>query len=310
MLVHSNPHSTPSHLVTQIQRARSATRHLTWGVAGLLLAASAQAATSSSMPATEAPESLIHPWVVPPAGLQPNAYFTNLKDGDTVVSPFVAKFGLSMRGLVPAGKTVGRAGHHHLLIDQPLPLDFTKPLPFTEQYVHFGQGQMEAVVNLKPGTYNLSLLLADQGHLPYFVFSKPLRIQVTAQNRALSPKAAQGAPRVEILSPADGSVHANAFRVVFHASGLNISHMDAKVANTGHFRLTMDRKGAAPEVLNFRAGQTETWIEPPAGNYQMKLELVNNVTGQVMAKSTVTNVQSNAVRSANSVLPAPKVAMQ
>src|SRR6187402_403412 len=69
---------------------------------------------------------------------QPSAYFTNLKDGDVVDSPFLVRFGLSMRGIVPAGKTAGTAGHHHLLVNQGLPLDFQKPLPFTEQYVHFG----------------------------------------------------------------------------------------------------------------------------------------------------------------------------
>ena len=63
---------------------------------------------------------------------------------------------------MPAGKTAGRAGHHHLLINQPLPLDFKKPLPFTEQYIHFGKGQMETVVDLKPGTCTFNLLLADQ----------------------------------------------------------------------------------------------------------------------------------------------------
>lgn len=66
-----------------------------------------------------------------------------------------------MRGLIPAGHTVGLAGHHHLLINQALPLDFTKPLPFTEKYIHFGKGQMETVVDLAPGRYELRLVLAD-----------------------------------------------------------------------------------------------------------------------------------------------------
>ena len=66
---------------------------------------------------------LTHPWVVPPPSRQPEGYFTNLKDGDKVNSPFVARFGLAMRGIVPAGKTAGTAGHHHLLVNQALPLD-------------------------------------------------------------------------------------------------------------------------------------------------------------------------------------------
>ena len=118
----------------------------------LPLHATAQAAAASA----EASEVLSHPWVEPPPNRQPEAYFSNLKDGDSRVSPFVLRFGLAMRGIVPAGKTAGRAGHHHLLINQPLPLDFKKPLPFTDQYIHFGKGQMETVINLKPGTYNLN----------------------------------------------------------------------------------------------------------------------------------------------------------
>jgi hypothetical protein len=285
-----------------------------WGlrlVAGLAVMAGAafvHAATTVAAPGG-APEVHVHPWVVPPVNLQPSAYFTNLKDGDTVESPFVAKFGLSMRGLVPAGKQAGRAGHHHLLINQSLPMDFTKPLPFTDQYVHFGQGQMEAVLDLKPGTYNLSLLLADQGHIPFFVFSKPLQIKVSGRNRAMTRESAPGRPRVEILSPADGAALQNAFRVVFHASGLNVSHADAKAPGTGHFRLTLERKGAKPEVLTFLAGQTETWLEPPAGDYQMKLELVDNVSGKAMAAAPAVRVRSDVLRdSGERAVPGAKVA--
>ncbi|CAA9421841.1 MAG: hypothetical protein AVDCRST_MAG51-2088, partial [uncultured Ramlibacter sp.] len=199
--------------------------------------------------------------------------------------PFVVKFGLAMRGIVPAGKTAGRAGHHHLLVNQPLPLDFSKPLPFTDQYIHFGKGQMEAVLNLKPGTYNLTLLLADQGHIPYFVSSKPMKVTVSRQNAGAELAAVQGPKRLEILSPADGSTQRGAFRVLFHASGYNVSHVGPKLADTGHFRLSIASSRGKPEVLDFRAGQTEVWLEPPAGAYQARLELVNNVSGNVMATS-------------------------
>src|SRR5689334_21675516 len=123
------------------------------------------AGAASAQPAT--PENWLprHPWVVPPPDLQPAAHFTNLKDGDLVQSPFVVKFGLGLRGLVPAGTTVGTAGHHHLLVNRSLPLDFTQPLPFTDTYIHFGKGQMETVLDLPPGTHTLNLLLADRGHI-------------------------------------------------------------------------------------------------------------------------------------------------
>lgn len=225
-------------------------------------------------PADEA-EVPTHPWVVP-APRSAETYFTNLKDGGTYESPFVARFGLSMRGLVPAGHTAGRAGHHHLLVNQDLPLDFKKPLPFTDQYIHFGKGQMEMVVNLPPGKYKLRLLLADQGHIPYFVYSKPLSLTVSRQNKAVSPASVQGPPRIELLSPADRSTVKGPFRVQFHASGYNVSHVGTQVPDTGHFRLTMERTGRKPEVLDFTGGQTETWLNPPAGDYAMRLEMVSN----------------------------------
>ncbi|WP_053076570.1 DUF4399 domain-containing protein [Caenimonas sp. SL110] len=254
---------------------------------------------ASKAPAAADAELPVHPWVVPPPNLQPAAHFTNLSDGDVVDAPFVVKFGLSMRGLVPAGQTAGRAGHHHLLVNQPLPMDFKKPLPFTDQYIHFGKGQMETVLNLKPGTYTLNLLLADQGHIPFFVYSKPIRVTVRKQNPATTAATVQGAPGVALLSPADGAVVRDAFRVMFHASGLNVSNQAPKVAGTGHFRLTLERKGGNAEVVNFTAGQTETWVEPPAGDYTLRLALINNIDGRVMAEGPASRVRVDSGRAAS-----------
>ncbi|MCZ8252617.1 MAG: DUF4399 domain-containing protein [Hylemonella sp.] len=235
--------------------------------------------------ASQLPEIVPHPWVTLPPTRSPESYFTNLKDEEVRESPFVLRFGLSLRGLVPAGKTAGRAGHHHLLVNQPLPLDFTKPLPFTEQYIHFGKGQMETVLNLPPGKYELRMLLADEGHIPFFVYSKPLTLTISKQNKDVNPASLAGPARVEILSPPAGEALRPPFRVQFHASGYNISHVGAKVPDTGHFRLVLERAGRKPEVLNFLAGQTEVWLNPPADDYALRLELVNGITGAVMAQA-------------------------
>ena len=260
-----------------------------------VIAAPLGAAAQPAPAGADASEVLKHPWVEPPPNRQPEAYFSNLKDGDSRVSPFVLRFGLAMRGIVPAGKTVGRAGHHHLLINQPLPLDFKKPLPFTDQYIHFGKGQMETVINLKPGTYTLNLLLADQGHIPYFVFSRPLKLIVTAQDPKLTPAGVQGPKRIEILDLADQQVVKGPFRVQFHASGYNIAHRDAKVADSGHFRLTLER-GGKRDVLDFRQGQTEVWLNPPRGDYALRLELLDNISDQPIAAAAPLrlNVSSSA----------------
>lgn len=254
--------------------------------------ASCVAAQSTEL-AADLVEDVLHPWIVP-SPRSAETYFTNIQDGGVYEAPFVVRFGLSMRGLVPAGKTAGRAGHHHLLVNQSLPLDFKKPLPFTEKYIHFGKGQMEGVVNFPPGTYDLRLLLADQGHIPYFVYSKPMKVTITKQNKDITPVSVQGSPRVEVLSPADRETVKPPFRVQFHASGYNVAHSGSQVAGTGHFRLTIERTGRKPEVMNFGGGQTETWLNPPTGDYTMRLELISNVES--------TTVMSAAKPSALSVV--------
>jgi Domain of unknown function (DUF4399) len=249
-----------------------------------MLALAAPASAQSLAPAaTDVAEVIANPWVEPPPNRQAEAYFTNLKDGDKREAPFLLRFGLSMRGLVPAGKTAGRAGHHHLLINQALPLDFKKPLPFTDKYIHFGKGQMEAVVDLKPGTYTFNLLLADQGHIPYFVFSRPISVTVTAQ-KPVKPETVTGPKRIEILSPTDTQAVRGPFRVQFHATGFNIAHQQANAADTGHFRLTVDR-GGKKESLEFRQGQTEVWLNPPRGEYTLRLDLVDNASEKALASA-------------------------
>ena len=226
-----------------------------------------------------------HPWVTLPAPLpQPSTYFTNLKDGDRIETPFVLKFGLSRSGLAAITKDVPDSGHHHLLVDRDLPLDFTQPLPFNDQYRHFGKGQMEAVLDFAPGTYTLRLLLADHKHIPFFIYSRPMTITVAAKNDKVDRKSL-ARTGVELLAPRDGELLTPPFRVQFHASGLNVSHTAIQDAGAGHFRLVAQARSGAVERVDFANGATEAWLKPPAGDYTLKLELVANAGGAVMASS-------------------------
>ncbi len=218
-----------------------------------------------------------HPWQTPPPRLTAEAYFTNLKDGDRIETPYLLKFGLSGGwGLAPiaqAGRA--RSGHHHLLVNRDLPLNFKEALPFNDQYIHFGKGQMETVLTLEPGTYTLRMLLADQKHLPHFVYSKPATITVTKKN-AVDPATLS----VKGLGLGlEGPVVKTPFRVQFHASALNVAHQAQKIPDTGHFRLTATPAtgSGAPTVLDFPEGQTEVWLAPPVGSYNLRLEMVDNI---------------------------------
>jgi hypothetical protein len=96
------------------------------------------------------------------------AYFINLKDGDTVTSPFKVQFGLSGMGIAPAGVERPNTGHHHLLIDTTLsPDELKQPIPMDDKHRHFGGGQTETMLTLPPGRHTLELELGDWSHVPF-----------------------------------------------------------------------------------------------------------------------------------------------
>jgi hypothetical protein len=99
-----------------------------------------------------------------PAGAK--AYIVSPASGATVTSPFKVVFGLTGMGIAPAGTQVENTGHHHLLIDNPT-VDYASPLPKTDQVQHFGGGQTETMVTLKPGSHTLQLVLGDWKHQPH-----------------------------------------------------------------------------------------------------------------------------------------------
>jgi Domain of unknown function (DUF4399) len=227
-----------------------------------------------------------HPWLSSPLRTsQPETYFSNLKDGAQIETPFLLKFGLSRYGLAPITKPVPNAGHHHLLVDRDLPLDFDKPLPFNAQYIHFGKGQMETVLDFKPGTYKLRLLLANEKHIPYFIYSKALNVTVTRKRTDVEAKSLVQ-PGVTFLAPAAGdSVHPP-FRVVFHASGLNVGNQEITDKGVGHFRIVAERAGVPAERIDLVNGATEAWLNPPLGDYRFRLDFVSNDGAGVLSTST------------------------
>jgi hypothetical protein len=114
-----------------------------------------------------------------PAGAK--VYFINVKDGDTVSSPFLVQFGLSGMGVAPLGVEKPNTGHHHLLIETTMTAEQMKePIPVDDTHKHFGGGQTEAMVTLPEGKHTLQLLLGDWSHIPHEppVMSEPITIRV------------------------------------------------------------------------------------------------------------------------------------
>jgi hypothetical protein len=118
-------------------------------------------------------------------------YFIEVKDGATVPTRVLIRFGLRGMGLAPAGEDLAREdqkrmGHHHLLIDADLP-PLDKPIPSDANHLHFDNGESEAEITLPPGPHTLQLILGDKDHVPHDPPVMSRRISVTAIEGAAAP---------------------------------------------------------------------------------------------------------------------------
>ena len=106
-------------------------------------------------------------------------YFINLQDGDVVKSPVFIQFGLSGKGVAPAGIDVANTGHHHLLINVD-EIDYSLPIPSSNQHLHFGLGQTETNLVLPSGKHTLQLVLGGKYHIPHKppLISKKIEVTV------------------------------------------------------------------------------------------------------------------------------------
>jgi Domain of unknown function (DUF4399) len=106
-------------------------------------------------------------------------YIVSPKNGAVVKSPVTIVFGLAGMGIAPAGMQFENTGHHHLLIDTDLPADVGFPLPANDNIRHFGKGQTEVTLELKPGKHSLQLVLGDHMHIPFLPVVSSPKITVT-----------------------------------------------------------------------------------------------------------------------------------
>lgn len=107
-------------------------------------------------------------------------YFVNLGNGATVSSPVKVVFGLSGMGVAPAGIEKAGTGHHHLLVNVN-EWDANAPLPANDNFRHFGAGQTEVSLDLKPGQHTLQMVLGDQNHIPHHPVVMSERITITVK---------------------------------------------------------------------------------------------------------------------------------
>lgn len=115
-----------------------------------------------------------------PISKEAKVYIIWPKDGMVIKGGKLwVRMGLKNAGIAPAGTHKPNTGHHHLIIDAPLP-PFDQEIPADKHHLHFGAGQTEVRLELPPGKHTLQLLFGDFQHIPHNppVYSKKITIIV------------------------------------------------------------------------------------------------------------------------------------
>jgi hypothetical protein len=217
-----------------------------------------------------------------PSAAKARIYFIDLKDGATIPSKVKIRFGIENMEIAPAGVAKPNTGHHHLLIDTPLPPP-DQPIPSDFNHIHFGAGQTEAEITLPAGEHTLQLLLGDHAHIPHNppVVSDVIRIRVDAATVEKTRTPAPAGASVSLIEPADGATVGRNVKVKFGISGMDLAPAGTSKPNSGHHHLLIDTPLPAldreiPSDLNhlhFGRAQTETEITLAPGEHTLQLLL-------------------------------------
>lgn len=225
---------------------------------------------------------------------------SNLRDGQSVSSPFRVDFSIRGMGVIPAGKPHPKAGHHHVLVDMSLPFNPGDQIPFNDFHRHFGKGQTGAVLALPPGPHRIRLLFADHDHRPYFVFSPELQItvigsrglpgakwpRVTRANfdascrqwydEELSRPRAEGV-RAVITNVRDGEPVVSPVNLRFAVDGFGVAPQGHGGSGLGHFVLEVARGEAGPpRAVDLSHGATQTTLTLAPGWHTLRLRFVDD----------------------------------
>jgi hypothetical protein len=234
----------------------------------------------------------------------------NMRDGYTVRSPFRIDFAIRGMGVIPAGKAHPKAGHHHILVDTPLPIRPGDQIPFNDFHRHFGKGQTGTVVSLAPGAHTVRLLFADHEHRPYFVFSPELKINVsgprTEAKLRIDPKNFEASCKAwyedEVTKPRpegqravfsnlrDGESVVSPFNLRLAADGLGVAPRGHGGPANGHFMVDVVAAGRTVQVVDLGNGATQTNLYVPVGAYTLRVRLLDDTRTRELAPGSSVNV--------------------
>jgi hypothetical protein len=236
--------------------------------------------------------------------------FSNLRDGYTVRSPFQVDFAVKGMGVIPAGKPHAKAGHHHILVDTPLPVVVTDQIPFNERHRHFGKGQTGTTIDLPPGPHTLRLLFADHEHRPYFVYSPEIRVQVSGPRAGVPPLSIDSGcalwyqeqlsmprppgNRAVFTNLRDGEPVVSPIAVRFAVDGFGVAPRGNGGAGTGHFTLDVLSGGRPVQAVDLSNGATQANLFLAPGPYTLRLRFMDDGRTKDLVPAAELNISVTA----------------
>lgn len=236
--------------------------------------------------------------------------FVEPRNGAVVSPTFNVVMEAAGLNVEPAGEIHEGAGHFHILIDT----DFVPPgelLPFDEQYLHFGRGQLTTTLELEPGVHTLRLQFANGAHMALEgeQYQDTITLTVSAGGASQTSSTGSGAlqtqpspaartgpvtstaviseqatsPSVRFVEPVDGDVVVSPFEVTMAAEGLTVEPAGEIHEESGHFHILIDTDFVPPgellpfdeQHLHFGRGQLTTTVELEPGVHTLRLQFAN-----------------------------------
>jgi hypothetical protein len=172
-----------------------------------------------------------------------------------------------------------------LLVDTDLP-PLDQPIPSDFNHLHFGAGQTEAEITLKPGEHTLQLLMGDKSHIPHTppVMSARIKVRVAGDASASlvgGPSASPPGAEEYFVDLKDGATIGPKTMLYFGLKNMGIAPAGADRDNSGHHHLLIDSELPPLDEpipsdfnhLHFGGGQTEAEITLKAGQHTLQLLL-------------------------------------
>lgn len=188
-------------------------------------------------------------------------------DGATAANGVTVSMTAENFTIEESGETNDNAGHFHIMIDEG-PVETGETIPADDSHLHYGDGSSRTVLDFNPGSYELTLQVADGQHR-----ALPLTdtVEVTVEEASIS-----------FGAPEDGATVESPVTAEFEASdSVTVEPSGDLSQRGGHFHVMVDTD--AIEVgetipsddshLHFGDGSTSAEIESEPGDLNLLLQM-------------------------------------